>query len=43
MSIRHPEPELKRCHSEPRLKECHVLNPLSRATTQGIPVVAILK
>jgi len=25
--IRHPEPQLKRCHSEPQLKECHVLNP----------------
>ncbi|QCD89853.1 hypothetical protein DEO72_LG4g803 [Vigna unguiculata] len=25
--IRHPEPQLKRCHSESQLKECHVLNP----------------
>ncbi|QCD83563.1 hypothetical protein DEO72_LG2g3909 [Vigna unguiculata] len=25
--IRHPKPQLMRCHSEPHLKECHVLNP----------------
>jgi len=27
MFVRHPEPQLKRCHSEPQLKECHVFNP----------------
>ncbi|QCE04166.1 hypothetical protein DEO72_LG8g2199 [Vigna unguiculata] len=34
--IGHPEPQLKRFYSELQLKEYHVLNPLSRATTQGI-------
>jgi len=27
MFIRHPEPQLKRCHSDSQLNECQVLNP----------------
>jgi len=33
--IRHPEPQLKRCHSEPQLKECHVLNPYPEQQIKG--------
>ena len=33
--IRHPEPQLKRCHSEPQLKECHMLNPCPEPQLKG--------
>ena len=35
MFVRHPEPQLKRCHSEPQLKECHVLNPYPEPQFNG--------
>ena len=33
--IRHPKPQLKRCHSGPQLKECHVLNPYPEPQLKG--------
>jgi len=33
--IRHPEPQLKRCHFEPQLKKCHVLNPYPEPQLKG--------
>ncbi|QCD89589.1 hypothetical protein DEO72_LG4g535 [Vigna unguiculata] len=44
MFIRHPEPQLKRCHSEPQLKRCHsepelkewhMLNPYPQSQLKG--------
>ncbi|QCE11166.1 hypothetical protein DEO72_LG10g2399 [Vigna unguiculata] len=33
--IRHPKPQLKRCHSEPQLKECHVFIPYPKPQFKG--------
>jgi len=33
--IRHPEPQLKRCHFELQLKECNVLNPYFEPQLKG--------
>ena len=39
MFIRHPEPQLKRCHSESQFKECHVLNPYPEPQLKGyVPI-----
>jgi len=35
MLIRHPEPQLKRCHSELQLKEFHVFNPYPESQLKG--------
>ncbi|QCD90179.1 hypothetical protein DEO72_LG4g1134 [Vigna unguiculata] len=33
--IRHPKPQLKKCHSEPQLKECHMFNPYLKPQLKG--------